>query len=393
MFTTKPLSSFKKAISSIHQPLPLSSRESQKLLNVLKTSFRQNLDKEHGWTPETAESPASQTTANKPTPHNAHHRPTDRHLRTILSNPLFKNSEKPAKLPLTSPRDPMDVFEEAAARGMMTRKAATGCLRATRKQILESSVISLHDAMADSMAGSQVLQWLRSSGQERTLEFLADKPFVFELSQFLVAEGLEEVQWTWAERMVRGEGPEDPNSVIVGSLVANLVKAKSNMYDESLDTAYSAMLRADQTWKTDAQRRNILLAPWHVLSWRSTVEAWKRPLPSAALFESFVGTANHIHRPLKIDRAHLDLHHPVNPSHQRAVGFLEGLQANDKLAQLYAANNLGSRVICMGMDAVSHLTRLGRADEAESVLRILQSKFAEEVWQERPRHALRAYPV
>lgn len=390
MFTTKPLSSIKNALPSIHQPLPLSTKESQKLLNVLKTSFRQNLDKEHGWTSENAESTASQSSASqthhsKHSSRDSHRRPIDRHLRSILSNPLFKAGIRPNDVAFAAPRDPMDVFEEAAAKGMMTRKAATGCLRAKRQRILQSSVLSVQDAMKDSMAGLQVVRWLRSSGEERTLEFLTDNHLVYELSPFLVAEGLEEVAWEWADRMMRGEGPADLNSAIVGSLISSLVTAKSNIEDRNLDTAFSAIIRADQTWKASPQLPKILLRPWQVLSWRSTVEAWKRPLPSTPLFESFVGTANHIQRPLKVDRAHLQLHHPTHPDHQPAVNFLLGFE-DSRLVKSYTPAGLVTRAIFMGMDAVSHLTRLGRTGEAEQLLRMLQSKFSEDVWQ---RHHMR----
>ncbi|WYZ42614.1 hypothetical protein EsH8_VI_000313 [Colletotrichum jinshuiense] len=378
MFTTKPLSSLKNAIPSIHQPLPLSTRESQKLLNVLKTSFRQNLDKEHGWTSETPESSASQASAKQSSSsRDSHRRPTDRHLRAILSNPLFKSGVQPSNIALATPRDPMDVFDEAVSRGMMTRKAATGCLRTKHQKILQSSALSVQDVMLASAAGLRVVQWLRSSGEERTLDFVTDQHFVNELLPFMVAEGLEEVAWEWADRMVRGEGPADENSKIVGSLLSSLVTAKSNLEDRNLDTAFSAMLRADATWKADPQLPDILLRPWRVLSWRSTVEAWKRPLPSAALFESYVGTASHIRRPLRLDRAHLELHHPTNPNHERALQFLQ----DKRLGNLESNSSLVTRVIFMGMDAVSHLTRLGRTTEAESLLRLLQSRFSEELWQ------------
>ncbi|KAK1985026.1 hypothetical protein LZ30DRAFT_584921 [Colletotrichum cereale] len=378
MFTTKPLSSIKNAIPSIHQPLPLSPRESKKLLNVLKTSFRQNLDKEHGYAPENADSPASKAASkHSSTSHDAHHRPTDRHLRAILSNPLFKSGIQPNSVAFAAPRDPMDVFDEAVSRGMMTRKAATGCLRTKRQQILQSSALSVSDAMMASAAGLRVVQWLRASGKERTLDFLRDPHFVHELVPFMVAEGLEEVAWVWADRVVQSEGPAEENSKIAGSLVASLVAAKSNVMDRNLDTAFTALLRADATWKSAPQQSRILLPPWRVLSWQSTVEAWKRPLPSAALFESYFGAARHIRRPLRLDRAHLELHHPTKPNHEGALQFLQ----DERLGTLESSNSLVTRIIYMGMDAVSHLTRLGRTDEAEGLLRLLQSRFSEELWQ------------
>ncbi|KAK2052701.1 hypothetical protein LY76DRAFT_322814 [Colletotrichum caudatum] len=374
MFTTKPLSSIKNVIPSIHQPLPLSSKESKKLLNVLKTSFRQNLDKEHGYAPENADSSASKHSS---TSHNAHHRPTDRHLRAILSNPLFKSGIQPNEVAFRTPRDPMDVFDEAVSRGMMTRKAAAGCLQSKRQQIVQSSALSVPDAMMASGAGLRVVQWLRSSGMERTLDFLRDSHFVHELVPFMVAGGLEEVAWTWADRLVQGEGSAVENSEIVGTLVASIVTAKSNVTDRNLDTAFTALLRADATWKAAPHQHLILLRSWRLLSWQSTVEAWKRPLPSAALFESYFGTARSIRRPLRLDRAHLELHHPTKPNHESALKFLQ----DDRLGSLESNTKLVTRVIFMGMDAVSHLTKLGRTDDAEGLLRLLQSRFSEELWQ------------
>ncbi|KAK6213700.1 hypothetical protein QIS74_09702 [Colletotrichum tabaci] len=377
MFTTKSLSAIKYAIPSIHQPLPLSSKESKKLLNVLKTSFRQNLDREHGYGPESAESSASKTASKQGSAsHNEHRRPTDRHLRAILSNPLFKSSVQPDNAVLANPRDPMDVFDEAVSRGMMTRKAATGCLRTKRQKILQSSALSVQDAMRASSTGLRVIQWLRSSGAERTLDFLADRRFVSELIPFMVAEGLEEVAWGWADRMVRGEGPKEESSKIVGSLVTSLVLDKSHV-DSNLDTAFSTILRADATWKADPQLPQILLRPWRLLSWQSTVDAWKRPPPSFALFESYVETANHIQKPLRLDRAHLALHHPTSPSYEGALRFIQ----DQPLTTFESNKNLVTRIICMGMDAVGFLTRIGRTDEAMHLLQLLQSKFSKEVWQ------------
>ncbi|OHE98164.1 hypothetical protein CORC01_06532 [Colletotrichum orchidophilum] len=377
MFATKPLSSIKNAIPSIHQPLPLSSRESQKLLNVLKASFRKNLDKEHGYAPEIGDLSAAKATSSthSSSSRDTHRRPTDQHLRSILSNPLFKSGAQLSSVPSATPRDPMDVFDDAVSRGMMTRKAATGCLKTKRMQILQSSALSVQDSMMASTAGLRVVQWLRSSGQERTLDFLGDQNLTRELIPFMVAEGLEEVAWSWADRTIRGEGPADERGKVVGALVAHLVAAKANVEDRNLDTAFSAILRAESTWKAESQLPRILLSPFLVLSWQSTVEAWKRPQPSTPLFDSFVGTANYILHP-RLHLAHLDLHHPTNPSHEKALVYL-----NTGRDSLEGDSGLARRLMLMGMDAVSHLTMLGRTEEANGILRLLQSKISKDLWQ------------
>ncbi|TDZ67579.1 hypothetical protein CTRI78_v002895 [Colletotrichum trifolii] len=388
MFATKPLGAFKNAIPSIHQPLPLSKKDSTKLLDLLKTTFRKNLDKEHGWASEYTESTGTPAVLNTKHHHSKQHasrdfhrRPTDQHLKQILSNPLFKMGVDFKGVAPAAPRDPMDVFDEAVAKGLMTRKAAMGCLLAKRQGITQSSAISVHDAMATSNAGLRVLQWLRSSGEERTLDFLADRRFVWALVPFLVAEGLEEVAWEWGDRLIRGQGPADENGRHVGRLVASLVSAKSHIEDQSLDTAFSAMIRADDTWRRNGHLPKILAPPFRILSWRSTVEAWKRPLPSTNLFESFVGTAYHIRRPLSIDLAHLDLHHPTQPNHEEALRILSRFDDPNRAKTLEASDPLLTRLVLMGMDTVSHLSRLGRTVEAESLLGMLESKFSDELFQ------------
>lgn len=92
MLGTKALSSLKDFLPRIHQPLPINRRESQQLLKTLTTSFRKNLDKEHGyWGEDTsvASLRAASTNPSSPSVLDLYHRPTDRHVRAILSNPLF----------------------------------------------------------------------------------------------------------------------------------------------------------------------------------------------------------------------------------------------------------------------------------------------------------------
>ncbi|KAG7106767.1 hypothetical protein HYQ44_013745 [Verticillium longisporum] len=46
-----------------------------------------------------------------------HHRPTDQHLRAILSNPLFKKGIRTTPRADALQKDPMEVFDKAVARG------------------------------------------------------------------------------------------------------------------------------------------------------------------------------------------------------------------------------------------------------------------------------------
>src|SRR4051794_5239897 len=140
MFTTKSVQSLKNLFASYHEPLPLSKQQSQKLLDGLKTSFRKQLDREYGESPNSLSPAAAKPVDVDPARLSA----TNRHLKDILSNPLFSyNKDVTSTFPssLASPslvaptRDPIEVFDHAVARGLMTPKAAIGVMVAKAKQL------------------------------------------------------------------------------------------------------------------------------------------------------------------------------------------------------------------------------------------------------------------
>lgn len=361
MNTTKNLGSLKRVFPTWHQPVPLTANESKKLLDTLKTSFRSTLDKEHGWDAEESRK--------RPAPQ----RPTDRHLNSILSNPLFKQTTQTIPRTPTTParRDPMRVFDEAVSKGMMSRRAATGCLLAKRREIQQSDSVPIHTAMAESQAGRRVVQWLRTSGEERRGAFLADDQFVKELVGFLVAEELDEIVWSWAHSLAK---TDDAQGAMLTRLLSHLVKARSRLMDDkSLDAAYADMIRADETWRASPNLPRILQNPWRHLSWCSTVEAWNRPQPSDALFEKYVGVAEHLATPVQVDLAHLDLHHPTKPDHRRALDFLS--MPDWGMPTTNDSRRFVNRVASMGMDTVKHLTQIGQAEQAEWVAEVLRTRL------------------
>jgi len=117
----------------LHQPLPLSPRESKQLLELLTVSFREQLDSEHGPSNVADTPPAHQVKAKKATIQpKPYPRPTDRHIESILTNPLFNVRRKDEA---TRAVNPMDTFDRAVGRGMMTPKYAAACLRAERQRL------------------------------------------------------------------------------------------------------------------------------------------------------------------------------------------------------------------------------------------------------------------
>ncbi len=400
MLPTQPLWKF---LPRIHQPLPLNQRESQRFLQALTSSFRKHLDREHGWLQDDAAARAPGAPpprlAPPPSSRDAHRRPTDRHLRAILSNPLFsydtalaQEAGRPrgggggggavAAAGDGAARDPLDVFDEAVARGLMTPARAAGCLMAKHRDIVRSPSPSVHAAMGASGAGRQVVRWLRASGLERDLSFVANRSLSRLLLLFMVAEGLEDIAWGWIERLMQTAAAGGPaaGSALLDRLVAVKTEGPGS---SSLDDGYVALLTAVDRLRLDAHPplEESILPPWRHLAWLSTVEAWKRPSPSVALYEAFVVLGDRLHVPAKgLERAHLDLHHPTRPSSAQAVQLLHRdalwhKAETAKTASTTGLQRLSLKIISLGLDTAQHLTKSGDPDEAQRILHLLKSRF------------------
>ncbi|KAL7627910.1 hypothetical protein AAE478_002105 [Parahypoxylon ruwenzoriense] len=413
--STTSLNSLKKSIfSKIHQPLPLTKRESQQLLEYITASFRKNLDKEHPWQTNDDESTFTQThslgrsvqkqqtfspSSSSSSPVSSllsdnassnRQRPTDRHLRAILSNPLFahqhNNTSNPTKNPTPSTgiaaRDPFDVFDRAVARGLMTPRRAAGFLAAVRSRIATSSPDDKRQGMAKSGAALRVVQWLRASGQENTLNFLNDLFLPGALIPFMYAEGLEEVAWTWLTRLALCNEISPENSFtdlrtlsfLLSVMMQQTSKPDFGQSKISLDTSYSSMIRASELLSPrNKQVLSSLRSAWFFLSWASTVDAWERPKPSASLFDSFIDIGRPFRVPL--DMAHLELHHPLHPSHSAAVEYMHSHAGRGSQPDDVATWNLNKqtrrRLVCLAIDTAESLKRAGDPAEASWVGRFL----------------------
>lgn len=385
MFSTKSVKSLKNLFASYHEPLPLSKQQSQKLLDGLKVSFRKQLDREYG---RSSDSPAS-SSKSADSDRYIRHSPANRHLNDILSNPLFSyNKDITSTLPSTlapPKRDPMEVFDHAVARGMMTPKAAIGCMVAKRKQL---DALKASDSLATAGVAPRVIQWLRSSGSEKDLRFLDNQTFVRTFTPFLVAEGLEEVAWEWLSRTVNdtcGTLDDEKRLKRASHLLAELVRTKCQPQFGNLDSAISTMLQAQSMFKTSSLLSELLVLSWRSVSWFSTVEAYSRTAPSEELFDAHIATADRLPRPFLMERAHLHLHHPTHPDHVPALQFFKDTERLRRLVHAFGAKKPKGQpdklsvipwLAFLGQDTVNHLTQSGRTREAQSVTQLLQAEVA-----------------
>lgn len=322
----------------------------------------------------------------------AHRRPTDHHLSSILSNPLFN----PPSLNTTNNSvgssharhgganfaKECAVFDEAVARGMMTMARAHGFLLAVRNIILRSSFLSVQDGMHASGAGTRVATWIQSSGLERDLSFLHKENFLRLLVPFMVAEGLEEKLWTWLEQIrdnMASSSPTHTGPPRWSSLLGHVVRAKT-LDGGTLDAAYASILRGEELFRHDDYQN--LVHPWLIVWWHSTVKAWRFSPASEDLFEHYVAISDHLKRPLVLQRAHLDLHHPnpakTNP--ERAVRLLtdDGPRTGWKQALSVPQKHLGSipsQIMSLGLDTVKYLSEAGDSGLAQRILEVLQREI------------------
>jgi hypothetical protein len=277
----------------------------------------------------------------------------------------------------------IEIFDHAVARGMMTRRRAFGFLIKIKDDIRRSSSFSVTDGMRTSGAGRRVAQWLCSSKQERDMTFAYNDGFMRLLTQFMLAEGLEDQIWLWLERireMSSSASDKPPPTPAV--LVSSLVRAKA--YEAvTLDGAYASILRAGELFDSQPQDNNLLKS-WTTLSWQSTVRAWRYSPASDELFEDYVAISDQFTQPLPGHRAHLDLHHP-NPAKttpERAVRFFTEKDHRrawkKELSDRGADHNFMysvTQLMSLGLDTVKHLSEAGDSDLAQRILSILHQEI------------------
>lgn len=388
MFTTKSAQSLKNLFAGYHEPTALSRQQSQKLLDGLKTSFRKQLDREYGH----IGSGPNVVSAKGADAAEVHRRSAaNQHLKAVLTNPLFAYNKDPvpktiASLPSVA-RDPMDVFEEASEKGLMNLQAATGCLMAKRKQMRQNST---DNRIGAKETAQRVLHWLRISPQDIQAQFMDNHKFIRTLMPFLVEGGFEDTAWEWlamtldfSNETLSKEQLLSRSSVIL----TQLVRHKRNPQFGGLDDSISTVLQAEKTFANNSLLANVLIPPWREVSWMSTVEAFRSQPASESMFDAHLDLANRLPQTLRVESAHLHLHHPVHPDSSPAMKFFEDKEPIRELLQGLAPGMLDpvlgtfkklsmpTWIAFLGQDTIDSLTQCGRNDEAQDVTELLQTRL------------------
>ncbi|KAM0150123.1 hypothetical protein ACHAQE_009069 [Botrytis cinerea] len=388
MFRTTPPSLFRQLPAllkfKLHQPLPLTQRESTQLLELLTTSFRQQLDSEHG--PSHTSSNVEPTQSNKQYQNgrprrlsDAGHKHTDRHIKSILTNPLFNQRTQQRGEP-GSTQDPMDTFDRAVGRGMMTLNYAKAILIAKKKQ-LQSSHETLEESMKKSGAGLKTLKWLTSSGINQNIEFLLqDQKFAILLFEFMRAEGYEEVFWEWISKAIHSTNATEFEFRGVAQLLSKIVTLTARL-EASFNDSIAILLRITNMAKDlrFEKVRSLLTEPgqhvFHLIVESSRQVRAATSLEAFKIFQQILPNFS-IH---DVDLHTLDLY---SPYHRSADYFLEFLRQqhsskgseSEDLVRPFEKNE-AKKMVSISLMAAKILLEQNRVNDATWVMEYLRTNY------------------
>ena len=315
--------SWRYLVSKIHHQLPLNRRESQKLLALLQTSFRQQLDRQHQVTLSDSR--------------NA----TNHHLQSILKNPLFEAGATKRRLSSSNQRSgsqlglfqellerPITYFKEHVVAGTATLDIAKLCLTAQYEKLSQSSSAGPVASTKSSETGSIILSWLWSSGIAESKSFLNDKRFLNLLIPFLVIEGQGDLIWRWIMQLQPNLDHGLRGPILFARrryLLFKLVEAEAKHGRGLIPSLNIFMEKLREIWSSPNPFNYISQGLFHgagaylcmelaKTSESNTVEVDKY----GELYQTVVSWSS---RPF-YHRGMMELHHPQNPTTASALRYL-----------------------------------------------------------------------
>lgn len=205
---------WKSFIDKLHPQLPLTTKESQRLLTALTSSFRKHLDEAHPTSSAEDEQKARPAAVGVPKPQTRtwHSSATyaDKHLASVLTNPLLVKGGKrldytSAKVALAKDpsKDPIELLEEYQQQGAATVPIATLCLQTLLDKL---KVLTPEEKLArvqEIEPGRRTFLWLLENGFHNTSHTADSLELQDLLVYFLTKEGREQNIWQWLQMDTR----------------------------------------------------------------------------------------------------------------------------------------------------------------------------------------------
>ena len=377
--------------SKINNTSLLSSKDSQKLLRLLTTNFRDEIDKRSGTDGRNL---------------------ADHHFSSLLASPLFgetksnpRTSQNTTKTPNSghfSVREitaqPLECLAECIAGGYATLPVADHLLKTIRVSLVSINITADQRSAITTIqakAGSLILNWLWSSGQAASCLFLFNRSFTFELVNCLIASKHgDSIYWTWIENLqsrasaLCERGGAKNVLPVQSHLLATVTKCIA--LQKGLPDAARHLLEAVRIFpslslsKTEATRVGLLHESGRILASRLLARRCQvrqnGDFP-VALYDAVILTIPqwapaHL-SPLYSARAYL--FHPTEPTTRSVMAFYEN--RNTVLQNLQSPQDR-SFFLVLGLHAVDIiLSKRGTKSlaEANSILEQLKRAFPEEL--------------
>lgn len=354
----------------IHQPLPRTSRESTKLLNALTSSFRRQLDHEHPTV--TSDRDGNDPPADN---RNSSAQATDKHLQTILDNPLFRVS--PSRDPSDRVRldqnrlqaDPMAYFDELAASGLVTTHSIVECLKQQLFLAGKSNAGTIHESMRASKAGSRVVSWWWSADARARKHILLSPALTLSLTKFMVVEGLQDRIMQWLRMLLEHDlggrdgqvseryVPHAFHRLLVGFMAAE------KLYGRGLASAMEGYAQVCKMHSAMNHRSHIKPMLRVMFGAGSRLCRWVMdneqngakdiPLP---IYEEYMAMMLFIH-PNGLVTSSALLYHPTKPNPQPFLEFVKGIRSGER--QISGGDTNRELFIRAGVEAIRILTEQG----------------------------------
>lgn len=272
---------------------------------------------------------------------------TDKHLRTILDNPLFRvvpsrgaisrDHSGPGTTTEQQRRiieEPMAVFDELAASGSVTSTAIANCLKSQLLLATTPSGTGVKNAMKDSKAGSKVVAWFwASDSAARKMLFTVPTS---SLLKFMAAEGLQDTAMVWLSMLLKhdvggsdGQIPEASVRQYFSHLLVDFMAAEIQ-YGNGLGSAMKYYLKAYKMYlllvdpSSGQSKKPMLLSPGARLSqWTMEhAQGQAKEIP-ASVYEEFTDTISTLSSPGSLLSASVPLYHPTHSETGPLLKFVE----------------------------------------------------------------------
>jgi hypothetical protein len=348
----------------------------------MTSSFRQRLD-EHHPPVNTRESPR---TVHKPRPPP----PTDRHLGSILSHPLFSNARSSASNGQSNDKDknnlaklesskaggdkkpPLTVLQDAMACGMADAETLLRCLKADR--ILNRlSRANAGEAMRYSGAGETIVSWFAAASPEQRQLAFGNRRLMAVVMPYMVSDGLHAAVFNWLERLwtsrpATSEGFNTSLHDYLFNIVYEFI-ASETTYGAGIHSALSLFVQISNMtsvrMSTKPSEAIFALRPaaCNLTQWICSNEdiLQKSPIPPD-LYDKFYSLLDPLMCPA-IYKELLLLYHPTSPSPDSALAYARSNAVKTGSSEMYRG-----RLLRLSFKAADLCLQSGRLSDAQWLL-------------------------